>query len=846
MLSFPPFCRSTKTKKQYDANFVDSGSVMQVLRQQTAEELSSAPIDVEANILAKLDHYAYQEAMLSDADRILHQYLLPMAYPWSEDHVYSDVVKSFPRDIDEMPDILGMEDYSHEPFENGPFGYGKFEVGKSMKGLSSAEYQYGKRAAARRTEDPGVIELTILQDSEDTVEIPANNGHRNIDGNHNHHGETSPRRSSRNCKSVKLDCYERNESKRHFLSDYFNHFRESKKVKTDYAAGNVQKRHVSVRFGSVSSRSSIFESDVQPWRGSHLARRTSETDSYTKTAPILVKVQLPLEVQTGRTLVIPVAEENSKVLGSYDMRYGMPNLDSSQKSVNRTKRIATGRTRLMWTKAHRGGTNSNELTSGKQRLAFSSILTSDRIDISLFRRPRDVTLSIRVNGARLTQKRNDTASLKSVPDQAVGDDDVAVAAASGLSLTTVSDAIMAACGPVSPGKSKKKHVTTVASSQFRNSENCRDEPFCFLKGEMLLRSLLQEGKAETAATKYSTKMDAVPKAIDSEMVGSPMWKYTGPVLNCLPTADGLVRVVCTVAGNMMPCWVPAILELDANETKSTRCSVCFVADATEPVKSCTSCGVMVHLSCCYGKGTLSAGGSSWSCSLCSTSTWDDSSPLYSSNTRKRKSKTPFRFRDAEQAESAALNPIKQNTSSLQCQLCPHSGGAMSPSSESAGYVHEVCRIWTRLQPQSPCAQLGEIKKNPLLTRLRTLCSLCGNRVTDAESNELIRCVASGCQVRFHPMCGLLASKIATSEATEEEMPANKLERMNILDSQLCKQYTLTMMKCTVDSKASCETKVLPVAFCGFHNPIRDTSLYGCYPCGGMVGDAMRIPSLNSS
>ena len=141
---------------------------------------------------------------------------------------------------------------------------------------------------------------------------------------------------------------------------------------------------------------------------------------------------------------------------------------------------------------------------------------------------------------------------------------------------------------------------------------------------------------------------------------------------------------------------------------------------------------------------------------------------------------------------------------------------------------------------------SEIKKNPLLTRLRTLCSLCGNRITDAESNELIRCVASGCQVRFHPMCGLLASKIATSEATEEEMPANKLERMNILDSQLCKQYTLTMMKCTVDSKASCETKVLPVAFCGFHNPIRDTSLYGCYPCGGVVGEAMRIPSLHSA
>jgi hypothetical protein len=69
--------------------------------------------------------------------------------------------------------------------------------------------------------------------------------------------------------------------------------------------------------------------------------------------------------------------------------------------------------------------------------------------------------------------------------------------------------------------------------------------------------------------------------------------------------------------------------------------------------------------------------------------------------------------------------------------------------------------------------------------------------------------------------------------------------MNTLDSQLCNQYTLTMMKCMIEEEGGKEsTTILPVVFCGFHNPIRDTSLYGCYPCGGLIGDAMRVPPSN--
>ena len=844
----PPCIKLLKIKKQYDANFVDSGNVLQVLRQQTAQEYAHhVSVDVEANLLAELDEDAYQEAKLCDADRILHQYLLPMAYPWSENHYYSDVIKTFPRDIDEMPDILGMEDYSHAPFENGLFGYGKFEVGKSTKAVPSSD---GRRAATRRMEDPGVIELTVINDSHDAtpaasyLATPAKNVQQGAGGKKNGQDEVSPRRSSRKRKSAPLDDHERRESKPHHVLDYFQRLQESKKTKTNHAAANVQKKFVSVRFGSVSSRSSIIDSDIQPWGGSDFTNGAFGTDSSNKTGPMLVKVQLPMEVQAGRALIIPTAEENAKKLGSYDMRYGMSSADTVQKPSNRSRRQATGRTRLMWTKAHLGGRASNDCHSSRHRLAYSTILTSDRVDISLYRRPREVVLAVRVNGVRLTQKRSDSTTPKAVMDRPFGNDDETVAAASGLGIKAISDAVVAACGTVSATKSRKKRAAI--PQQPDDSEPSRGEPICFLQSEELLQNLLRARKAEAAAAKRSAKTD-IPKAGTAAHIPiSNIADFIHPTLECLPSADGLVRIVCTISGDMKPRWVPAILELDSDETKPAKCSVCFFADSTESVEACITCGVRVHLSCCSDKGTRRAGGSSWACASCSSTRGEDSPSQQSSNHRKRKSKTPHRFRDDDKGGSAMVDPVKQNASSLQCQLCPHSGGAMSPLLESGGYVHEVCRIWTRVEQQQHSEKLDEITRNPLLNCLRMLCALCGSRTVDVESNEIVRCAASGCQVRFHPMCSLLASKIATSEAAQSEMPSDKLERMNILDSQLCKQYTLTMMKCTVGDEEEFKTTILPVAFCGLHNPIRDTSLYGCYPCGGLIGDTMRIPSLNLS
>ena len=484
-------------QKQYDQNFVDSGSVLQVLRQQAAPESSLLDVDAEANILAEIDEDSYREAVLSDADRILHKFLLPMSFPWNEYHSYSEVIKSFPRDIDEMPDILGMEDSSHVPFENGLFGYGKFEVGKSMKSLASTENQQGRRSAARRTEDVGVIELTIVDAPENMVPshsdiaTPMHAVQKKDAVKSDAHFDSRPRRSTRKRKSSTLEHLQTEEVALHTLSAYFSQYQITKKAKIDFAVGNVQKKFVSVRFGSVSSRNSILDADIHPWTGSTSTSNSVNTDSPNKTALVLVTARLPLEVQGGRFLIFPFAEENAKRLGSYDIRYGMPpNIEINQKHGNRAKRVYTGRTRLMWTKAHFGDNLSGECSSSKQRVAYSSILTSDRVDISLFRRPREVTLTVRVNGARLVQKRTDSTASSAMKDRSLDDTEETVAEASRLSSKTISDAVNEACGAASARPSTLLQPAPAQPEQSVNSGPVRGEPVCFLRMDKFIDSLL--------------------------------------------------------------------------------------------------------------------------------------------------------------------------------------------------------------------------------------------------------------------------------------------------------------------------------------------------------------------
>ena len=62
-----------------------------------------------------------------------------------------------------------------------------------------------------------------------------------------------------------------------------------------------------------------------------------------------------------------------------------------------------------------------------------------------------------------------------------------------------------------------------------------------------------------------------------------------------------------------------------------------------------------------------------------------------------------------------------------------------------------------------------------------------------------------------------------------------LEERRIQDIHLCKQYTLTLAEVNHDGGAgSTVATIVPVAFCGLHNPQREAELIGCLPGGGVT------------
>jgi len=116
---------------------------------------------------------------------------------------------------------------------------------------------------------------------------------------------------------------------------------------------------------------------------------------------------------------------------------------------------------------------------------------------------------------------------------------------------------------------------------------------------------------------------------------------------------------------------------------------------------------------------------------------------------------------------------------------------------------------------------------------------------------LTRCAARGCFVAFHPMCALLATKVGdkggkaksvrtrktrhTEQATEEKKSDEE-------DEKLCKEYTLQLVQLTrtegpmggAAEEDTTTTTILPVAFCGIHNPSRADSCFGCLPGGAAI------------
>jgi len=89
---------------------------------------------------------------------------------------------------------------------------------------------------------------------------------------------------------------------------------------------------------------------------------------------------------------------------------------------------------------------------------------------------------------------------------------------------------------------------------------------------------------------------------------------------------------------------------------------------------------------------------------------------------------------------------------------------------------------------------------------------------------LVRCAAKGCFVTFHPMCAVLSSKLRQDNNYVENGKTHRKEK----DKYLSKSYTLTLISVRRQNESSNvnSESVVPVAFCGLHNPLREEEFYG--------------------
>jgi hypothetical protein len=258
----------------------------------------------------------------------------------------------------------------------------------------------------------------------------------------------------------------------------------------------------------------------------------------------------------------------------------------------------------------------------------------------------------------------------------------------------------------------------------------------------------------------------------------------------------------------------------------------------------------------------------WKCAVCCH---------YTPAKSRRKPKIPSRFVHEETCTVPSHpgdNNIANRSANVpgpQCFLCPHRGGAMSLLEPNQGsdrnsqkWVHEVCRIWSGRvvsddSKKKECSSLFSRLSN--LSPLVNVCALCGTgRMNDNKqmscNDGLTRCAARGCLIAFHPMCALLASKVIASkvgmsdETTKaKSVRARKTRRTDHIggevksddkekiaaDQKLSFEYTLQLMQLIrAEEVGKVDNTVIPVAFCGIHNPLRDDSWYGCLPCGDVI------------
>lgn len=822
------------------------------------------------------------------------------------------MVRTMPRDIDDLYVITHCQDELHAPFGDfqGPFGFGRYENGQSRGNYCDPDPakitspSFSALAAARRSHDPGAIELNAripIPSSIDAVlrtpkvagdqAQPARQKAAQDSGDGNmlshlpfHWGKWNDVCAYTADEQVEPSVEETSQNRRICSSTEWCKLTESRrkaKARIDLATSCMRRWVISMKVGGVSSRTTLFPScnviDIRKNDGRKMMR------------PMLCLARLPQSTQSGQTVTVEMAAEMDNaglahLLGSYDCRFA-DNL-ANKNSSNRAKRIEIGRTRLVWSNLIQGDAAQNN-----RRVSYNSLITGLKIDTQKFKRPTEVKVGVRLSGRIVMEETLDdpiatisnlrkrkhltrqTETEYQAPMPSVKCPDLRTSEEIDAAINNTSFRWSRESSLLVENEVKAVVYEEAGAQAHSNSDIDRNDIIAGLLKASQKKSGQKKAKRSVSDSVMTEAANTTAGGIQVTM------KYKPPRIACIPLEDGLIRTLCLNTGNMCGKSVNQVLGSFAKEASKRMCSICWSDEGSgkEGVQECTKCGLLAHSACCFDKGdfvtALKHSNSNthfdasrandydlqWDCSICCH---------YTEAKPRRNARMPSRFVDGETYTSSThaigncSSFVNANMLGPECSLCPHRGGAMSPLGPLKGsdhlptkWVHEVCRIWSGLNLSNVLntKQSSSLMfQSTLGTHLLNVCALCGKGggIDERSSSAcLTKCAARGCLVAFHPMCALLTSKSKVGEVennTRVKSVRTRLTRRNgqcvgdiktdekdivEADKNLCNEYTLDLVHLTrANAAGEGDTKsIIPVAFCGIHNPRRDASSYGCIP-----------------
>jgi hypothetical protein len=447
--------------------------------------------------------------------------------------------------------------------------------------------------------------------------------------------------------------------------------REKRKRKIE-ALSNActRKWRVSVKVASVSSRPTLFRREMKP---------------------MCLKAELPSYVQYGKSLTIESAYAKDKEeglrssLGSYDCRATTTTPSMSYEAMDniglktsngRSKRINVGRTRLIWTEV--------SMTSTKP--SFASMLTGEKLDSSSYKRPKSVTVIVRLNGTIISEPVDEEGDQKRRKDEKYLE-----------KYTWSKSKIHKAFEAVE----SKKPVSIVSDTS--GDEERSQTALCTIDLGEYFKALIEHN---SEAAKKAKHLDFHVSTIHLTPSTSILRKIRKPRILCLPVDDGFLRVLCVNPGLLegslqYPTILSDIAKLNAD---GPLCTVCWTGSEENNVLCCESCNLYVHEECCLDTRRTrdSSKSTFWTCSRCmktpyeeylpklksvpthpQNATSDGNSPNLTTGSRKsqRRTKLPSRFKENDLDDENTPNFVRQLIDSKstryrtnpKCTLCPYSG-----------------------------------------------------------------------------------------------------------------------------------------------------------------------------